>query len=90
MAIILLKFTTKYYKNDYTIYIQYIKREDKSYSEGVNLEKLNINVNAPDINEKLGNERKILFVGNLHPNKGTHFLLKSFTLVKSKINYVNL
>jgi hypothetical protein len=73
MAIILLKFTTKYYKNDYTIYIQYIKREDKSYSEGVNLEKLNRNVNVSDINEKLGNERKILFVENLHPNKGLIF-----------------
>jgi hypothetical protein len=33
-------------------YIQYIKREDISYSEDVNLEKLKINVNAPDINEK--------------------------------------
>ena len=54
------------------------------------MEKFNRNIDASDINEKLGNERKILFVGNLHPNKGVHFLIKSFALVKSSINDVKL
>jgi glycosyltransferase involved in cell wall biosynthesis len=62
----------------------------KIIPEGVDLEKFNINVDASDINEKLGNERKILFVGNLHPNKGVHFLIKSFALVKSRVDDVKL
>jgi len=66
------------------------KEKLKVIPEGVDLEKFNINVNASDINEKLGNERKILFVGNLHPSKGVHFLIKSFALVKSRINDVKL
>jgi len=66
------------------------KEKIKIIPEGVDLEKFNRNINASDINEKLGNERKILFVGNLHPNKGVHFLIKSFALVKSKINDVKL
>jgi glycosyltransferase involved in cell wall biosynthesis len=66
------------------------KEKIKIIPEGVDLEKFNINIDASDINEKLGNERKILFVGNLHPNKGVHLLIKSFALVKSKINDVKL
>jgi len=66
------------------------KEKLKVIPEGVDLEKFNINVNASDINEKLGNERKILFVGGLVPNKGVHFLIKSFALVKSSINDVKL
>ena len=66
------------------------KEKIKIIPEGVDLEKFNKNVDASDINEKLGNERKILFVGNLHPNKGVHFLIKSFALVKSRINDVKL
>jgi len=66
------------------------KGKIKIIPEGVDLEKFNRNVDASDINEKLGNERKILFVGNLHPSKGVHFLIKSFALVKSKINDVKL
>jgi glycosyltransferase involved in cell wall biosynthesis len=66
------------------------KEKIKIIPEGVDLEKFNRNVDASDINEKLGNERKILFVGNLHPNKGVHFLIRSFALVKSKINDVKL
>jgi glycosyltransferase involved in cell wall biosynthesis len=62
----------------------------KVIPEGVDLEKFNKNVDASDINEKLGNERKILFVGNLHPYKGVHFLIKSFALVKPKIDDVKL
>ena len=58
--------------------------------EGVDMEKFNRNINVSDIDEKFGKERKILFVGNLHPNKGVHFLIKSFALVKSKINDVKL
>jgi len=66
------------------------KEKIKIIPEGVDLEKFNRSVDASDIDEKLGNERKILFVGNLHPNKGVHFLIKSFALVKSKIDDVNL
>jgi len=66
------------------------KEKLKVIPEGVDLEKFNRNIDASDINEKLGNERKILFVGNLHPNKGVHFLIKSFALVKSRINDVKL
>jgi len=66
------------------------KEKIKIIPEGVDLEKFNRNIDASDINEKLGNERKILFVGNLHPNKGVHFLIKSFALVKSKIDDVKL
>jgi glycosyltransferase involved in cell wall biosynthesis len=66
------------------------KEKIKVIPEGVDLEKFNKNVDTSDINEKLGNERKILFVGNLHPNKGVHFLIKSFALVKSRINDVKL
>jgi glycosyltransferase involved in cell wall biosynthesis len=66
------------------------KEKIKIIPEGVDLEKFNRNVDTSDINEKLGNERKILFVGNLHPNKGVHLLIKSFALVKSKINDVKL
>jgi len=66
------------------------KEKIKIIPEGVDLEKFNRDINASDIDEKLGNERKILFVGNLHPNKGVHFLIKSFALVKSKINDVKL
>jgi glycosyltransferase involved in cell wall biosynthesis len=66
------------------------KEKIRVIPEGVDLEKFNKNVDASDINEKLGNERKILFVGNLHPNKGVHFLIKSFALVKSRINDVKL
>jgi glycosyltransferase involved in cell wall biosynthesis len=66
------------------------KEKIKIIPEGVDLEKFNRNIDASDINEKLGNERKILFVGNLHPNKGVHFLIKSFVLVKSKIDDVKL
>jgi glycosyltransferase involved in cell wall biosynthesis len=62
----------------------------KVIPEGVDLEKFNKVVDASDINEKLGSERKILFVGNLHPYKGVHFLIRSFALVKSKINNVKL
>jgi len=66
------------------------KEKIKIIPEGVDLEKFNRNVDSSDINEKLGNERKILFVGNLHLNKGVHFLIKSFALVKSKIDDVKL
>ena len=66
------------------------KEKIRVIPEGVDLEKFNRSVNTSDINEKLGNERKILFVGNLHPNKGVHFLIKSFALVKSRINDVKL
>jgi glycosyltransferase involved in cell wall biosynthesis len=66
------------------------KEKIKIIPEGVDLEKFNRNVDASDVNEKLGSERKILFVGNLHPSKGVHFLIKSFALVKSKINDVKL
>jgi len=66
------------------------KKKIKIIPEGVDLEKFNRDIDASDINEKLGNERKILFVGNLHPNKGVHFLIKSFVLVKSRINDVKL
>ena len=66
------------------------KEKIKVIPEGVDLEKFNKNVDTSDISEKLGNERKILFVGNLHPNKGVHFLIKSFALVKSRINDVKL
>jgi glycosyltransferase involved in cell wall biosynthesis len=66
------------------------KEKIRVIPEGVDLEKFNKNVDASDINEKLSNERKILFVGNLHPNKGVHFLIKSFALVKSRINDVKL
>jgi glycosyltransferase involved in cell wall biosynthesis len=66
------------------------KEKIRVIPEGVDLEKFNRSVDTSDINEKLGNERKILFVGNLHPNKGVHFLIKSFALVKSRINDVKL
>jgi glycosyltransferase involved in cell wall biosynthesis len=66
------------------------KEKIRVIPEGVDLEKFNRSVDTSDINEKLGNERKILFVGNLHPNKGVHFLIKSFALVKSRIKDVKL
>jgi glycosyltransferase involved in cell wall biosynthesis len=66
------------------------KEKIRIIPEGVDQEKFNRNVDTSDINEKLGNERKILFVGNLHPSKGIHFLIKSFALVKSRINDVKL
>jgi glycosyltransferase involved in cell wall biosynthesis len=66
------------------------KEKIRVIPEGVDLEKFNRSVDTSDINEKLGNERKILFVGNLNPNKGVHFLIKSFALVKSRINDVKL
>jgi len=71
-------------------YIQYIKREDISYSEDVNLEKLNINVNAPDINEKTWQQKKNTVCSETSSKWVSYFLIKSFALVKSKINNVKL
>lgn len=76
---------SKYSAEQFIKFLKIPKEKLKVIPEGVDLEKFNSNVNASDINEKLGNERKILFVGSLHPAKGVHFLIKSFALVKSRI-----
>jgi len=81
---------SKFSAEQFIKFLKIPKEKLKVIPEGVDLEKFNRNVNALDVNEKLGDERKILFVGGLHPTKGVHFLIKSFALVKSRINNVKL
>jgi glycosyltransferase involved in cell wall biosynthesis len=65
------------------------KEKIRVIPEGVDLEKFNKNVDPLPF-FKNQDDKVILFVGNLHPNKGVHFLIKSFSLLKSKLNNVKL